>query len=73
MNPEDLASEEVVRALHEIADDPQSHAGLPHCDRCGALTGGTHSCPFQEEIYDNHNPQHCNCCADCRYQCSQDI
>ncbi len=39
--------------------------------KCGKPAGPNHPCPYQEEINDNH--QECNCCDDCRSQCSDDI
>lgn len=30
-----------------------------------------HTCPFQTEL--NDCDAECNCCAECEYQCSQDI
>lgn len=32
-----------------------------------------HSCPYQEEINNNNDPNYCNCCSDCRYECAMDV
>jgi hypothetical protein len=31
-----------------------------------------HSCPYQEEIWDNNEPV-CFCCKDCIHECGMDI
>ena len=44
------------------------------CESCRKNEGTDklHSCPFAEEIWDNHSAD-CNCCDDCSYQCAMDI
>ena len=32
-----------------------------------------HSCPYDEEINDNHDQENCNCCPYCTYECAMDI
>lgn len=39
------------------------------CDNDGE---GIHQCPYQEEIYDNHEP-YCNCCEECEHECRMEI
>lgn len=44
------------------------------CENC-RINKGTdelHTCPFSEEIWNNHEAD-CNCCDDCSYQCAMDI
>jgi len=43
------------------------------CQRCQRVTGEPeHTCPYQEEINDNHEVM-CNCCDECRQQRVWDI
>jgi len=43
------------------------------CERCSApVDGEMHSCPFQSDVYDNHEAG-CNCCAACEHECCMDI
>lgn len=43
------------------------------CERCSApVDGELHTCPYQEDINDDHESL-CNCCADCSYECCMDI
>jgi hypothetical protein len=39
---------------------------------CEGRTEEMHPCPFQEEIWDQHEDS-CNCCDDCSYECMLDI
>lgn len=32
-----------------------------------------HSCPYAEEINDDFDEEHCECCDDCRQECVWDI
>ncbi len=44
------------------------------CQRCGKGEDLCfHACPFAEEINDDHDPEKCNCCDDCRHECAMDI
>lgn len=40
--------------------------------RCGEPGEDEHTCPFAEDINDDHESL-CNCCAECQYQCAMDI
>lgn len=50
----------------EINETPK----CSHCDKDDAQE--PHTCPFSEEIYDNHETL-CDCCEECTYQCIMDI
>ena len=42
--------------------------------RCGKNPAqNPHSCPYVEEIGDNHGGEYCICCDDCRHECAMDI
>lgn len=32
-----------------------------------------HSCPYAEEINDDHDPEYCNCCEECQQECHWEI
>ena len=43
-----------------------------NCKRCEVNPElPLHECPYKAEIDDNH--EFCNCCDDCRYECSMEI
>lgn len=42
------------------------------CDKCGEESGGSHSCPYDEEFNSGYSDS-CNCCDNCRRQCLYDI
>jgi hypothetical protein len=45
----------------------------PVCCKCGKeAEADLHSCPYEEDIHDDHTP-HCNCCSECSHECMQEI
>jgi len=40
--------------------------------KCGGDGAGLHTCPFAEEIHDDHESL-CNCCEECTENCAMDI
>lgn len=43
------------------------------CNRCGGeLAEELHTCPYAEEINDDHETL-CNCCDECQHDCCMDI
>ena len=32
-----------------------------------------HSCPYEEDVGNNSDPEYCNCCDSCMEQCASDI
>ena len=40
--------------------------------KCGDESSKLHPCPFNEEIH-NDSKALCNCCENCKYECSRDI
>lgn len=40
---------------------------------CTATSLPFHSCPYQEDVHNNPDPEYCNCCPECEEQCRQDI
>ena len=72
--------DEVLRVMKDnlvMADDADSTstAGLEVAlCWCGKNPASSrHSCPFADEINDNHDQEHCTCCDDCRRECCLDI
>lgn len=50
------------------------------CDKCSRdkctceeFEWEPHPCPFQEDVWDNHDPEYCTCCPYCTQQCAWDI
>jgi hypothetical protein len=44
------------------------------CSRCGKNPAQElHSCPYAEEINDEHDPEYCDCCEECTQECAWDI
>ena len=42
------------------------------CGSCGGPGLEPHTCPFAEEIRDDHETK-CNCCAACSHECAMDV
>jgi len=40
--------------------------------KCGKEAQPSHTCPYQEDINNDHEFK-CNCCEDCEEQCCMDI
>ena len=40
--------------------------------KCGEPGEDEHTCPYAEDIHGDSESL-CNCCAECQYQCAQDI
>lgn len=53
-----------------MSNEDYEYDGNTRC-LCGEISNGWHACPFKEEIH--NNTEECNCCDECRYQCSMDI
>ena len=32
-----------------------------------------HPCPYQEDVWDNHDPEYCTCCPYCTDECAANI
>lgn len=32
-----------------------------------------HPCPYQSDVNNDPDPEYCNCCDECEFQCAQDI
>jgi len=62
--PED-SEEKVIKLLRN------GYCNRHHCDGKG-IAEDSHTCPFAEEIRDDHDSE-CNCCKECTYQCAMDI
>ena len=45
---------------------------LDHCT-CDEIDYEPHSCPFQEDVWGDHNQEYCTCCPYCTEQCYIDI
>ena len=44
------------------------------CSRCEKNPADClHSCPYQSDINDNEDPEYCDCCQNCTYECAMDI
>jgi len=42
------------------------------CSKCGKPSEGLHTCPYAEEINDDHTSL-CNCCKACTHECCMDV
>lgn len=44
------------------------------CEKCGSLEGYADICPFDEEMsFDNEKLYDCDCCFECRGDCTMEI
>jgi len=50
---------------------PKPSERCPKCEKNPALP--PHSCPFQEDIHNDPNPEYCACCDGCRQECCDAI
>lgn len=49
----------------------ENHVDI-NCKKCGSV-GSEHSCPYAEEMSDDHGYYACTCCKQCTRQCAEDI
>lgn len=47
--------------------------GRPTAGRRPNPAAAPHSCPYQEDINSNPDPEYCTCCNDCRSACVAEI
>lgn len=50
---------------------PKEDDNLCHCGK--NPKENWHECPYASDVHDNHDQEHCQCCADCQSECSMDI
>lgn len=44
------------------------HVGDVNCEHTP-----THSCPYQEDVNNDPDPEYCCCCEECTRECAADI
>ena len=66
--------EDYTRSVEWVVPDLKTILAADRCGTCKTNPAEpTHSCPYQHEINGNEADDYCDCCVDCRYECSQAV
>lgn len=59
--------------MDEMELEEKEEKSVVLCQKCEINPSQElHTCPFKEEIYDDHEFL-CDCCPECTYECRMDI
>lgn len=73
IDPETKKFRQIKPGILALVEGKQYHCPAPSRECCAAENREPHSCPFQADVHGNNDPEYCDCCEECEYQCSQDI
>lgn len=62
-----IAQSDLGRRILEVI------GGQAFCGKCSKPSDGPRSCPFEEDVKNNPNKSHCECCEACAHDCLRDI